>query len=155
MKNFEQRVNERRDMATNMQEFREAYNWLAEETYAIANANMQLEAAIIEQYGANALIELQNRELPAERVNAAYRVLSLTEQMLEYGYTNDDVKPIELQYAISMFQAGYDIYLLHSNNTKTKAETIDEIKNSNSILAVDKTEIDKRKAALEEAILGK
>ena len=29
MQNFEQRVAERRDMATNMQELREAYNWLA------------------------------------------------------------------------------------------------------------------------------
>ena len=110
MQNFEQRVAERRDMATNMQELREAYNWLAEETYAIANANMQLEAAIIEKYGAKALIELQEKEIPQERINADYRILSMTDQMFDYGYTKEDVRPVEFQHAISMFQVGYDIY---------------------------------------------
>lgn len=75
MQNLEQRVAERRDMATNMQELREAYNWLAEETYAVANANMQLEAAIIEKYGAKALIELQDKDISAERINTDYKML--------------------------------------------------------------------------------
>lgn len=155
MQNFEQRVAERRDMATNMQELREAYNWLAEETYAVANANMQLEAAIIEKYGAKALIELQEKEIPQERINADYRILSMTDQMFDYGYTKEDVRPVEFQHAISMFQVGYDIYLLHQDNTKTKAESIEEIKNFNGILAVDQAEVDRRKMALESAILGK
>ena len=54
-----------------------------------------------------------------------------------------------------MFQVGYDIYLLHQDNTKTKAESIEEIKNFNGILAVDQAEVDRRKMALESAILGK
>lgn len=66
-----------------------------------------------------------------------------------------DVKPVEFQHAISMFQVGYDIYLLHQDNTKTKAESIEEIKNFNGILAVDQAEVDRRKMALESAILGK
>lgn len=155
MQNFEQRVTERRDMATNMQELREAYNWLAEETYAVANANMQLEAAIIEKYGAKALIELQDKEIPAERVSTDYRMLSLTEQMLEYGYKNDDIKPVEFQYAVSMFSVGYDVYLLHPDNTKTKATSIDDIKNFNGMIGVEQAEVDRRRAALEDAILGK
>lgn len=155
MQNLEQRVAERRDMATNMQELREAYNWLAEETYAVANANMQLEAAIIEKYGAKALIELQDKDISAERINTDYKMLSLTEQMLAYGYTGDDIKPVEFQYAISMFSVGYDVYLLHPDNTRTKAKSVEEIKNFNGILGVEQAEVDRRRSALEEAILGK
>ena len=105
MQNFEQRVAERRDMATNMQELREAYNWLAEETYAVANANMQLEAAIIEKYGAKALIELQDKDISAERINTDYKMLSLTEQMLAYGYTGDDISLLNFNMLSACFQS--------------------------------------------------
>ena len=56
---------------------------------------------------------------------------------------------------ISMFSVGYDVYLLHPDNTRTKAKSVEEIKNFNGILGVEQTEIDRRRTALEEAILGK
>jgi hypothetical protein len=82
------------------------------------------------QFDLNADVRQRAEQRLMERANADRPLPDPTvtvEEMFEYGYMQGDMHPLSLDKAVELYDAGYSIYLLYSDDTDILAIDRDEI----------------------------
>lgn len=139
MKSFEERINEKRNACATIEDWKEAYEWLAQEAYDINDNLISMEKAVVEKYGEKALDEIIAMMSGGHEED--FDLSPAMKEMLAYGYKKLEMMPMEKEDAISFYQKGCQVYLLNQDNTEKKAANETEISTFVGLVGVPVTDL--------------
>ncbi len=103
----------------------------------ISTENLEIDYSRSERENSAQIEHEKNNSLPAENVpdNSI-----TTDDRNKYGYTSDELLPLNIEKALELFDKGASIYLLHYDNTEALAENRAEVEKFDGIFGIEPDE---------------
>lgn len=136
MKTFIQRFEELKNSCKTIDDWKKAYDILFKEACELNDDGLRMQEAIIEKYGEKALDELIKMAMDNET-----EITPAMKEMIEYGYTKMNILPIDKETAQIFFDDKCSVYMLYSNNTEKKINSLDELETFDGLIGIDMNEV--------------
>lgn len=158
MLTFIDKIQEIAQSCHTVEDWEDAYDWLAEKAEETFNHSRYFESALQESVDKNEFAELIRMatavymEREAQEEN---QLPPIVEKMLQYGYTDmENMVPVNDTGAMDFYQRGWRVFRLYPDNTEKEILSPEEIKEhifANGMFGIKTEELQKRWTQTQES----
>ena len=141
MMTFEQQVERLETNCETKTEWEKACRWIGGQLINFTRNQSAIEKAFARRYGEEELQKMADAYAEEEERNEYNN--EETNFLEMYGYTKGDVRLIDKKYADTFIRAGYNVFLLNTDNTKTQAQTVQDVQAFEGIVGILATDMEK------------
>lgn len=141
MLTFEQEIEKLEMNCETYEEWKKACLWIGGQYVNFLRAQRALEDTFENKYGKEEFEKMTSA--CADEIDRIEYQNTESMYLDEYGYTAGDVRLIAKEYAETFMKAGYEVYLLGSDNTKTPAKNAEEIAAFDGLVGILGSDMDK------------
>jgi hypothetical protein len=113
-----------------MEDWKEAYEWLMEKALDFYDNAICFDKAlqeILDEATYEQIASMASQNLAADNQKENEGLPAAMKEMFTYGYQKKDVIPVPVESAQSLFQKGWEVWLLMPDNTEKLASDITKI----------------------------